>query len=156
MAVRTTFLSALRAWLAAPEPRPPQPINPTRSVSVFSRAKSCPGISAGAASALPTRAEVLRKSRREVRLFDGVFMIKRYRAIEAENSSQVNPENGTWRRWSSPPLSQGMRCEDGSCPCLLSSLGIAFPLTPALGERVPLRPSFDWPRSEEHTSELQS
>src|ERR1035438_1254400 len=102
MAVRTTFLSALRAWLAAPEPRPPQPINPTRSVSVFSRAKSCPGISVGAASALPTRAEVFRKSRREVRLFDGVFMIKRYRAIEAENSSQVNPENGKGGGWCAP------------------------------------------------------
>jgi len=29
------FLSAVKAWLAAPVPRPPQPISPTRSVSLF-------------------------------------------------------------------------------------------------------------------------
>src|SRR5437764_7284641 len=34
IAVRTTFLSAWIAWLAAPVPRPPQPISPTRNVSV--------------------------------------------------------------------------------------------------------------------------
>ena len=38
--------------------------------------KECPGKIAGAASALPTRAEALRNSRREVRLLDGVFMIQ--------------------------------------------------------------------------------
>src|ERR1035441_972451 len=92
IAVRTTFLSALSAWLAAPEPRPPQPIKPTRSVSVFSLAKRFPGRIAGAASTLPTRAEALRNSRREVRLLDVVFMIKRLTAIQTENLGEVNPQ----------------------------------------------------------------
>ncbi len=33
MAVSITLPSAFMAWLAAPVPRPPQPINPTRIVS---------------------------------------------------------------------------------------------------------------------------
>ena len=38
-----------------------------------------------------------------------------------------------------------MGCEAGSCLSLLSSLGVSFPLTPALslGERVPRRPSLE-------------
>src|ERR1035438_1244398 len=40
-----------------------------------------------------------------------------------------------------------MRWEEGSCLSLLSSLGIAFPLTPtlSLGERVARFPPLDWP-----------
>src|ERR1019366_6787376 len=92
IAVRTTLGSALRAWLAAPEPRPPHPIKPTPRVSVFSLAKRFLGRIVGAASTLPTRAEVFRNSRREVRLFDGVFMMQVLTAIQTENSGQVNPQ----------------------------------------------------------------
>ena len=44
--------------------------------------KEFPGKIAGAASALPTRAEALRNSRRDVRLLDGVFMIQILTAIQ--------------------------------------------------------------------------
>jgi hypothetical protein len=37
-----------------------------------------------------------------VRLFDGVFMIKRFRAIQTENSSQVNLEMGLGKAGADP------------------------------------------------------
>src|SRR3954470_20080990 len=63
MAVSATFLSADRACAAAPEPRPPQPIRPMRSVSPgesWPRAELVR--TKGAASA--AAAEVLMNSRR--------------------------------------------------------------------------------------------
>src|SRR5262245_59077919 len=74
MAARTTFLSALSAWLAAPEPRPPQPTSPTFNVPELPAAKRLPGRMAGAAKALPMAAEVLRKSRRVVSGVSGLFI----------------------------------------------------------------------------------
>src|SRR5262249_8651461 len=73
MAVRITFLSAFNAWSAAPEPRPPQPMRPILSVSLFVPAKRFPGKMAGAASTLPMAAEVLRNSRRVVTGFSFII-----------------------------------------------------------------------------------
>src|SRR3954447_7442361 len=68
MDVRTTFLSAFKACLAAPEPRPPHPINPTRMVSPGDAADDLVPRISGADKAPPSAAavEVLRKVRREV------------------------------------------------------------------------------------------
>src|ERR1019366_2113347 len=93
MAVRTTFLWGVRAWLAGPGPRPPQPIKPTRRVSVFSLAKSDPGKIAGAASTLPTSADALRNSRREVRLLQGVFIIQVLHGHSDRNLRPSKPPN---------------------------------------------------------------
>jgi len=41
-AVSTAFLSACIAWLAAPVPRPPQPIRPTRRVSPLAAPEALP------------------------------------------------------------------------------------------------------------------
>src|ERR1044071_2856584 len=67
MAVRTTFLSALSAWLAAPVPRPPQPISPMRSVSLFAENALCERLTL-AANTDPTvaAADVFRNCLREV------------------------------------------------------------------------------------------
>src|SRR5947209_6540424 len=59
IATSLTFLSALRAWAAAPVPRPPQPIRPILSVS------PPPAWTAGAtARTAPAAADVFRKPRR--------------------------------------------------------------------------------------------
>src|SRR5437867_1529762 len=64
MAVRATFLSALRACWAAPVPRPPQPMRPTLSRS-DPAAWTDFGMRRGAAMAAVAMAEVLRTSRRD-------------------------------------------------------------------------------------------
>src|SRR5262245_57348858 len=66
MATSLTFWSALRALVAAPVPRPPQPIRPTRIRSL--PAACTPGAVAEAPTSVPAASaavEVLRKSRRE-------------------------------------------------------------------------------------------
>src|SRR5215472_5940154 len=78
------------AWLAAPEPRSPQPINPTRRVPLRFRAARSLSVTPGGISALPTGAEVRRKSRREAGWFDGVFMTATVVIIQAEDASAVN------------------------------------------------------------------
>src|ERR1035441_9948709 len=93
IAVRTTFLSAVRAWLAAPEPRPPPPIKPTRRLSVFGLGKSGPDKIAGAASTLPTSADALKNSRREVRLLQGVFIIRVLHGHSDRNLRPSKPPN---------------------------------------------------------------
>src|SRR5262249_30307541 len=73
-ATSLTFLSAWRACVAAPVPRPPQPTRPTRSRSLPA-AWTLPGPVKWLARVAPaTAAEALRKSRREageVRLVKG-------------------------------------------------------------------------------------
>src|SRR3954465_4385023 len=76
IAVRMTFLSALRAFLAAPEPRPPQPIKPTFIVSPGEAAEDLLPRINGPDKAPPMAAtvELLRKVRREVeRVFVGAI-----------------------------------------------------------------------------------
>src|ERR1051325_867748 len=72
--VRMTFLSALNACLAAPDPRPPQPISPTLLVSPGEAAEDFVPRINGPERALPSAAavEVFKKVRREV---DGSFCI---------------------------------------------------------------------------------
>lgn len=75
IAVSTTSLSALSAWLAAPEPRPPHPISPTRNFPPFSLPHNSPGRIAGAANAPPTKAVLLRNSRRLISRCNGLFIL---------------------------------------------------------------------------------
>src|SRR6266850_1279816 len=76
MAVRITFLSAPSASLAAPDPRPPQPINPTLIVSPGEAPEDLLPRINGPVKAPPMAAavELFRKVRREVETeFDGAI-----------------------------------------------------------------------------------
>src|SRR5439155_13868567 len=67
IAVRITLLSAFNAWFAAPVPRPPQPIRPTRRVSLLAPT-DCWEYPRFAANTDPSAAVVdfFRNSRREL------------------------------------------------------------------------------------------
>src|SRR5262249_31400073 len=93
IAVRATFLSALRACAAAPVPRPPQPINPTRSVSLLPRAGTTAGRPSWEPNAPPTTAAVVddrRKSRREVfAAFGGDIILFSSRSALSETAGRL-------------------------------------------------------------------
>src|SRR5438874_1923271 len=94
MAVRATFLSALRACCAAPVPRPPQPMRPTLMRSEPA-ARTDLGMSRGAAIAAVAMAEVLRTSRRdgaELVLFCMIPRVKKYSLYSWRTWRQRRPQ----------------------------------------------------------------
>src|SRR5438105_9607692 len=64
MAMSLTWGSALSAWLAAPVPRPPQPMSPTRRTALPA-ACTLATLPQGVARAAPATAEAFKKSRRD-------------------------------------------------------------------------------------------